>query len=88
MQDLLEGWAAEVAACMEHFHGRNKPMTMTELARRSGVSLSTISRFLNGKLEPNHESKWKIAGALGERMDVLFAWPRIVPPAPHEPEAA
>lgn len=79
MQDLLESWGQEAARLME-----DQGITMGELARRCGVNVSTISRFLAGKLNPNDELKWKIAGALHERMDVLFAWPRIIPPAPHE----
>lgn len=84
MQDLLEAWGQEVAAVLADFYGPNKPMSQGELARRCGVNVSTISRFLNGKLNPNDELKWKIAGALGQRMDQLFAWPRIVPPQPVE----
>lgn len=67
---------------------QSPPMSMGELARRCGVNISTISRFLNGKLTPNDELKWKIAGALHERMDVLFAWPRIVPPRPDAEKVA
>lgn len=88
MQDLLEGWAAEARALMRDYHGANKDMSRGELARLCGVNVSTISRFLSAQLNPNDELKWKIAGALHVRMDVLFAWPRIVPPAPHEEAVA
>ena len=77
MQDLLESWAEECARLMAE-----QGMSMSELAGRCDVNVSTISRFLKAKLNPNDELKWKIAGALHERMDVLFAWPRIVPPSP------
>ena len=77
MEDLLEGWAAEIAA--ELNRQDRKPAW---LARQVDVHQSTISRILAGKLNPNDELKWKIAGALGVRMNVLWAWPAITPPHP------
>jgi transcriptional regulator with XRE-family HTH domain len=79
VQDLLAAWAEAVASEMS-----DQRISMAELARRCDVNVSTISRFLSGKLNPNDELKWKIAGALHQRMDLLFAWPRIVPPAPQK----
>jgi transcriptional regulator with XRE-family HTH domain len=77
MQDLLEGWGEEVRRLLA-----DQGISISELARRVSVEPSTISRIVNGKLNPNDELKWKIAGALGERMDVLWAWPRVIPPSP------
>lgn len=77
VQDLHAGWgervAEERAAC---------GMTKAALAARCGVEPSTITRIESGVMCPRDELKWKLAGALGVRMDVLFAWPRIVPPDP------
>lgn len=57
-------------------------LTNAALADLCGVHETTIIRIRHGKLNPNDELKWKIAGALGVRMDQLWAWPRIVPPNP------
>lgn len=75
VQDLIEGWAAEVDRLM-----KEQGMNNAELASRCDVHESTISRIRRGLANPNDELKWKIAGALGERMDVVWAWPRVVPP--------
>lgn len=88
MQDLLEAWGEAVAEAMAEFPVNGQPMSRGELARRCGVNVSTISRILSGKLNPNDELKWKIAGALHQRMDRLFAWPKIVPPSPVMEDAA
>jgi DNA-binding XRE family transcriptional regulator len=57
-------------------------LTQRSLAEKCSVHPTTILRLEVGKLCPNDELKWKIAGVLGLRMDLLWAWPRIVPPAP------
>lgn len=75
MQDLLEAWAETISDRLTELD--RKPAW---LAREVDVNQSTISRILAGKLNPQDELKWKIAAALGMRMDVLWAWPKIVPP--------
>ena len=75
----MSGWGDEVARLLAE-----REMSQGELARRCGVEPSTISRIVRGLLNPNDELKWKIAGALGERMDVLWAWPRVIPPFPEQ----
>ena len=77
MQDLIEGWAEEIRSQLDM---QNKSQKW--LADLCDVHPSTIHRIVTGDLNPNDELKWKIAGALGVRMDVLFAWPKIVPPSP------
>ncbi|HVM07174.1 MAG TPA: helix-turn-helix transcriptional regulator [Acidimicrobiales bacterium] len=75
MQDLLEAWGESIE---DYLNGRSHRW----LAKQVGVHSTTIDRIVAGKLNPNDELKWKIAGALGVRMDVLFAWPKVVPPVP------
>lgn len=77
MQDLLEGWGAEVKKLMDE-----QGLSARKLAAMVDVHQTTILRIIAGQLNPNDELKWKIAGALCERMDVLWAWPRMVPPKP------
>lgn len=79
MQDLLQGWGERVAE-----ERVAAGLSRQSLADRCGVHAVTIWRVEFGKLNPNDELKWKIAGALGIRMDLLWAWPRIVPPCPQE----
>ena len=79
MQDLHAGWGERVKEEREALE-----LTQRALADRCQVHPSTILRLELGKLCPNDELKWKIAGALGVRMDLLFAWPKIVPPMPEE----
>ena len=82
MQDLYEGWGS---ALKDELNARN--MSHGELARRVGVHSSTIGRIVAGTINANDELKWKIAGALGLRMDQLWAYPRIVPPQPETTHA-
>ena len=77
MHDLLEGWGEEVARLMAE-----RSLSITQLASICDVHPSTILRITRGQLNPNDELKWKIAGALSQRMDVLWAWPKVIPPAP------
>lgn len=91
MQDLLESWAEEVAKAMAE---KFPPMTPTELAKRCGVSTSTITRFLTAdkvtgmRRNVSDRLKYDIAGALGKRMDKLFFYPAVIPPAPAMDEVA
>jgi transcriptional regulator with XRE-family HTH domain len=80
VQDVYEAWAERVSEAMGD-------MTISQLARRCGVTTPCLSRFISGmkngeRRNPSDELKWKIAGALHERMDRLFAYPNVVPPAP------
>ena len=77
MQDLLEAWGEEIAKLL-----KEQGKSYFWLADVCDVHQTTIWRIIKGKLNPNDELKWKIAGALGERMDVLWGWPRVVPPSP------
>lgn len=83
MQDLLEAWGEEIRRQLSMLGKPNR-----WLAEKCGVHSTTIDRVVLGKLNPNDELKYKIAGALGVRMDKLFAWPAIVPPDPKPPVAA
>lgn len=51
-----------------------------QLAKLVGTHRITMWRFVEGKAHPTDEMKWQIAGALGMRVDQLWAWPEIVPP--------
>lgn len=42
------------------------------LAKKLGISQSTISNWLNGKKEPSIESLWKIADYFGESVDYII----------------
>lgn len=77
MQDLIEAWGEGILEELTSQHRSQK-----WLADCVDVHPSTIHRIVTGDLNPNDELKWKIAGALGVRMDRLFAWPKIVPPSP------
>lgn len=46
----------------------------SEIARRTGMSLSGVSRILNGKRNPRSGNLYNIAQALGLNMDDLHAW--------------
>lgn len=75
MQDLAKGWGEAIE---EALNGRSHRW----LAQQVGVHPTTIDRIIKGELDPNNELKFKIAGVLQQRMDVLWAWPKIVPPMP------
>lgn len=74
--DIHRGWGEEV---QDELGDR----TITWLAHKVDVHPTTILRIIRGEICPNDELKLKIAGALGVRMDKLWAWPKIVPPDPN-----
>lgn len=41
------------------------------LAKKLGISQSTICNWLNGKKEPSIESLWKLADFFGESIDYI-----------------
>ena len=41
------------------------------LAKKLGISQSTICNWLNGKKEPSIESLWKLADFFGETIDYI-----------------
>jgi transcriptional regulator with XRE-family HTH domain len=47
---------------------KNSGQTMTEIARRSGVSLSQVSRFMRGERDLTGDSINKLCAALGLRL--------------------
>lgn len=49
------------------------------LAAESGLDAATITRILNGDTVPTDAAKWRLAGALGRRVDELFSYPAIIP---------
>lgn len=51
---------------------RNGPVGRTELARRIGVTPSTIGQYTLGRTFPSEERIKQIADALGCSVDVLF----------------
>ena len=75
VHDLHAGWGEKVRELREE-----RGLSVRELARRCDVHHTTILRIETGQLCPHDALKWRLAGVLGERMDVLWAWPRIVPP--------
>lgn len=77
MQDLHAGWGEKVREEREA-----AGLTQKALADACDVHPTTVLRIERGDLCPNDELKWKIAGALGVRMDVLWAWSQIIPSMP------
>ena len=55
-----------------------KGMTNESLARKSGLSIKTVSRFVNGKHEPREHTIKSLARALGISVEEI----RGTPPAP------
>lgn len=79
VQDLLSGWGEAVDEALAELQ---PPRSHRWLARQCDVHPTTIDRIVRGELNPNDELKFKIAGALGKRMDILWGWPKIIPPHP------
>lgn len=75
MQDVYEGWRDRLKEELA-----DRGWDYKELARRIDVDPSATHRILSGKTEcPSDALKWRIASALGLRMDRLWAWPAVVP---------
>lgn len=51
-----------------------KSMTQTELSIRSGISKSSISRYLKGDWEGKQEAVYALAGALGVSVSWLMGY--------------
>ena len=52
-------------------------LTQKQLAQRSGVSQSNISKIENGNYQPSLSTLKRIAGALGKRLVVSFEEPEV-----------
>ena len=52
-------------------------LTQKQLAQRSGVSQSNISKIENGNYHPSLSTLKRIAGALGKRLVVSFEDPEV-----------
>lgn len=59
----------------------DKEFTLADLAKRSGVALSTLSRIETGRMTGTLESHIRIARALGVRLPELYADVDLVGPA-------
>lgn len=67
-----------------------KSLKQTEIARRTGVSVSIVSAWVNrtrgGKKGPNRQTLERLAGALGEPRDRVFAAAARKVPGPLTPD--
>ena len=52
----------------------DKGITQAELARRSGVSIPTISKILNEKMEPSFSTCEKLVGALSDDLEMTISF--------------
>ena len=52
-------------------------MTQTELGNQVGVTRQTIAAIESGKYSPSLEVAFRIADALGKRLDEVFSWESI-----------
>lgn len=77
LQDTHNAWGERIKQAREL-----KGWTIAKLAAEVGVHETTILRVERGDLVPNDKLKWKLAGVFQVRMDILWAWPTITPPAP------
>lgn len=66
----------------EKLRKRRGSLTQEKLAKLIGSDQSTISRIERGQLPLSDEMKWKLAGALGVRVEELFPYPNVRPPFP------
>ncbi|MFF9643645.1 helix-turn-helix transcriptional regulator [Kitasatospora aureofaciens] len=62
-------------------------LTQTEIARRAGVSVSAVNTWANGSRIPSRKSCDKLADALGEPRERVFAAANRRVPGPLTPDA-
>lgn len=55
-------------------------LTQIQLAEAADTTQGTISRIEVGDIGPSDELKWRLAGALGLTVELLFPYPAVVPP--------
>ena len=53
---------------------REKGVSQAELSRRSGVSIPTISKILNDKMEPSLTTCEKLINALSSELEISFSF--------------
>lgn len=58
---------------------RDKGLTQTELSRRSGVAISTISNILSGKAEPSLSMCDKLVASLSDDIEISFSFSAKIP---------
>lgn len=62
--------------------------TQERFAELCDVEQSTVSRIERGDQPPSDRLKYVIAGVLQVSVEVLFAYPAVVPPFPSKEEVA
>ncbi|MFE6866057.1 helix-turn-helix transcriptional regulator [Kitasatospora sp. NPDC057692] len=62
-------------------------LTQSEIARRAGVSVSAVNTWVNGERVPSRRSCDKLADALGEPRERVFAAAGRRAPGPLTPDA-
>ncbi|MFD7410117.1 helix-turn-helix transcriptional regulator [Kitasatospora purpeofusca] len=62
-------------------------LTQTEIARRAGVSVSAVNTWATGSRVPSRKSCEKLADALGEPRERVFAAANRRTPGPLAPDA-
>lgn len=53
---------------------REKGVSQAELSRRSGVSIPTISKILNRKMEPSLTTCEKLINAMSAELEISFSF--------------
>ncbi len=66
--DIFQEISASIAAARDELG-----LTQKELAKRSGVSQSNISKFENGSARPQISTLKKLADGLGKKLAISFA---------------
>lgn len=74
MQETISKWGELLGEEMDA-----RGLTNSSLARLCGCEDTTIMRIRAGKVVASEKLRWKIAAALGVRMDKLWVYPALVP---------
>lgn len=76
-----------LAQLIRRVQDKHPDLTQTEIARRAGVSVSAVNTWANGSRIPSRRSCDKLADALGEPRERVFAAANRRTPGPLSPDA-
>ncbi|WP_280688317.1 MULTISPECIES: helix-turn-helix transcriptional regulator [unclassified Kitasatospora] len=85
--DKLDESSETLAQLIRRVQEQHPELTQTEIARRAGVSISAVNTWVNGVRVPSRKSCDKLADAIGEPREHVFAAASRRAPGPLSPDA-
>lgn len=85
--DTVDASSETLPQLIRRVQDERPELTQTEIARRAGVSIAAVNTWVNGARVPSRKSCDKLADALGEPREHVFAAANRRVPGPLSPDA-